>query len=79
MNSRQIIGLITGVIVLGIGVYLLNSSYNSMDGTKEKIKHKITGKHSEGVRNHLKAGTTLIILGCIVGAGSAYYFRKKHH
>ena len=81
MNIKQIIGIVAGAVILGIGVYLLNSGYQSTGGTKEKIKRKITGNYSNGVRNHMKVGVTLIIVGCVVGGGLFYYFRdkRKHH
>ncbi|MBX7066910.1 MAG: hypothetical protein K1X28_06745 [Parachlamydiales bacterium] len=77
MNIKQIIGIICGVVILGIGAYLMKSGYSSMDATKEKIKHKITGNYSSGIKNNVRVGVTLIVVGVVVGAGLVYFFRSR--
>ncbi|MBU6382805.1 MAG: hypothetical protein KGR16_00600 [Verrucomicrobia bacterium] len=81
MNTKQIIGLVCGIVILGIGAYLMKSGYSSTDHTKEKIKHKITGSYSHGVRKHMRVGTSLIVIGAVVAAGTFYFLRsgRKAH
>lgn len=81
MNTKQIIGLVCGIIIVGIGVYCITAGYGSMDHTKEKIKHKIIGRYSNEVRKKMRVGTSLVVIGVAVAAGAVYFLRcgKKTH
>jgi cell division protein FtsN len=80
MNRKQVVGIAIGVVILVIGLYLVNSGHHSKGGTREKIKHKITGNYSKGVQHHMRMGFGLIVVGVVVGGAFAYILRsKKHH
>lgn len=77
MNIKQIVGVLVGVVILAIGVYFMKSGYSAMDGTKERLKHKITGSYSSETKSDIRVGMTLVVVGVVVAAGLVYYFRCK--
>jgi uncharacterized protein YxeA len=70
---KNILRIVVGILAIVIGAIMIFDSYKTMDGTKEKVKHKITGSYSKDIKYNMIGGAILIV----VGGGILYYFRGK--
>ena len=67
------VGLISGAICIGVGIYLIVASKSSMGTTGEKIRKEFSGDYSSQTTGRMIGGIALVAIGAI----TFYYGLRK--